>query len=128
MPDHIGALCRVLRAHPTIAVAGLSAEWHRPSCFAAKYMLGKGYRFGPVYPRYPEILGGKCRARLEDTPFGVDLVDVFRKEADMPVIAKSAVAIGARRFWQQLGLESVEADAIARTARLGSVMKRRVKI
>lgn len=120
MPDAIGTHRRVLRAHPTIAVVGPSAEWHRPSCFAAKYMLGKGYRFGPVYPRYPEILGEKCYARLEDTPFGVDLVDVFRMEADMPVIAKSAVAIGARCFWQLLGLESLEADAIARAARLGS--------
>jgi predicted CoA-binding protein len=107
---------------------GLSAEWHRPSYFAAKYMQGKGYRIVPVNPRYPEILGEKSYARLEDIPFPVDLVDVFRKEADMPAIARSAVAIGARCFWQQLGLKNLEADAIARAAGLDSVMDRCVKI
>jgi hypothetical protein len=128
MADDITTLRRILRRCRTIAVVGLSAEWHRPSFFAAKYMQGKGYRIVPVNPRYPEILGEKSYARLEDIPFPVDLVDVFRKEADMPPIARSAAAIGARVFWQQLGLKNPEADAIARAAGLGSVMDRCVKI
>jgi predicted CoA-binding protein len=128
MVDDISTLRRLLKDHRTIAVVGLSAEWHRPSYFAAKYMQGKGYRIVPVNPRYAEILGEKSYARLEDIPFAVDLVDVFRKEADMPAIAKSAVAIGARCFWQQLGLRSLEADAIVRAAGLDSVMDRCVKI
>lgn len=128
MADDIPTLRRILKDHHTIAVVGLSAEWHRPSYFAAKYMQGKGYRIVPVNPRYPEILGQKCYARLEDIPFPVDLVDVFRKEADMPPIAQSAVAIGAKGFWQQLGLRSLEADAIVRGSGLDSVMDRCVKI
>ncbi len=128
MVDDIRTLRRILKEHRTIAVVGLSAEWHRPSYFAAKYMQGKGYRIVPVNPRYPEILGEQSFARLEDIPFPVDLVDVFRKEAEMPAIARSAVAIGARCFWQQLGLRCLEADAIVRAAGLDSVTDRCVKI
>ena len=128
MPDDIFTLRRILRDCRTIAVVGLSAEWHRPSYFAAKYLQSHGYRIVPVNPRYTEVLGERCYAALEDIPYPVDMVDVFRREADLPPIARSAVAIGARCLWQQLGLRSAEADATARAAGLDSVMDRCVKI
>jgi len=128
MQDDIPTLRRILKDCRTIAVVGLSAEWHRPSYFAAKYMQDHGYRIVPVNPKYPEILGEKSYARLEDIPFPVDMVDVFRKEQDIPPIAKSAVAIGAKCLWQQLGLKSEEADRIATDAGLDSVWDRCVKI
>jgi uncharacterized protein len=128
MANDITILRRILRDCRTIAVVGLSAEWNRPSFFAAKYMQTKGYRIVPVNPRYPQILGEACYARLEDIPFPVDMVDVFRKPADVPPIAASAVAIGARCLWQQLGVANVEADELARSAGLDSVMDRCVKI
>jgi uncharacterized protein len=74
------------------------------------------------------VLGEGCFARLEDIPFPVDMVDVFRKPADVPPLAASAVAIGAKVLWQQLGVANLEADAIARQAGLDSVMDRCVKI
>lgn len=128
MQDDIPTLRRILKECRTIAVVGLSAEWHRPSYFAAKYMQEHGYRIVPVNPKYPQILGETSYARLEDIPFPVDMVDVFRKEADIPPIAQSAVAIGAKVLWQQLGLRSEEADRIATAAGLGSVWDRCVKI
>lgn len=128
MADDISSLRRILKSCKTIAVVGLSAEWHRPSFFAAKYMQQHGYRIVPVNPKYPEILGETSYARLEDIPFPVDMVDVFRREADVPPIARSAVAIGAKCLWQQLGVKSAEADASARAAGLESVMDRCVKI
>ena len=128
MADDISTLRRILRECRTIAVVGLSAEWHRPSYFAASYLQGKGYRIVPVNPKYPQILGETSYARLEDIPFAVDMVDVFRKPADVPPITRSAVAIGAKCLWQQLGVMNAEADAIARAAGLDSVMDRCVKI
>lgn len=128
MQDDIPTLRRILARDRTIAVVGLSAEWHRPSYFAAKYMQERGYRIVPVNPRYPEILGEKSYARLEDIPFPVDMVDVFRKVEEIPAIAKSAVAIGAKTLWQQLGLMSDEADRIATEGGLDSVWDRCVKI
>ena len=128
MQDDIPTLRRILKDCRTIAVVGLSAEWHRPSYFAAKYMQDHGYRIVPVNPKYPQILGETSYARLEDIPFPVDMVDVFRKEQDIPPIAKSAVAIGAKCLWQQLGLRSEEADRIATDAGIDSVWDRCVKI
>jgi predicted CoA-binding protein len=128
MADDITTLRRILKACRTIAVVGLSAEWHRPSYFAAKYLQQHGYRIVPVNPRYPQILGETCYARLEDIPFPVDMVDVFRRPADVPPIAASAVAIAAKCLWQQLGVLNIEADAMVRAAGLDSVMDRCVKI
>jgi predicted CoA-binding protein len=128
MRDDIATLSRILRECRTLAVVGLSAQWHRPSHFAAKYMLEHGYRVIPVNPRYEEVLGQRCYPSLEAIPHPVDLVDVFRAEADLPPIARSAVAIGARCLWQQLGVRSAEADRIATEAGLDSVADRCVKI
>ena len=128
MADDIPTLRRILQGCHTIAVVGLSAEWNRPSFFAASYLQGKGYRIVPVNPRYDSVLGERCYARLEDIPFAVDMVDAFRKTADVPPIAASAIAIGARCLWQQLGVLNTEADTAARAAGLDSVMDRCVKI
>jgi predicted CoA-binding protein len=128
MAADIPTLRRILSSCHTIAVVGLSADWFRPSYFAAKYLQQHGYRIVPVNPRYAEILGERCYARLEDIPLAVDMVDVFRKSADVVPIARSAVTIGAKCLWQQLGVANGEGDAIARAAGLDSVMDRCVKI
>jgi predicted CoA-binding protein len=128
MADDISTLRRILKATRTIAVVGLSAEWHRPSFFAAKYMQQHGYRVIPVNPRYDAILGERAYARLEDIPEPVDLVDVFRRTDDVLPFARSAVAIGAKGLWQQIGVKNLEADRLARDAGLDSVMDRCVKI
>ena len=121
-------LRRILTACRTIAVVGLSAEWHRPSYFAAKYMQEHGYRIVPVNPRYETVLGERCYATLADIPFPVDMVDVFRRTEDVLPIQRSAVAIGAKCFWQQIGVVDREAHESARQAGLDSVMDRCVKI
>lgn len=126
--DEISTLRRILRDYRTIAVVGLSAEWHRPSYFAAKYMQGMGYRIVPVNPRYDEILGERCYKRLEDIPLKVDIVDVFRRTDDVGPIADSAIGIGAKCLWQQIGVKNEPADARVRAAGLDSVMDRCVKI
>ena len=128
MTDDISTLRRILGTARTIAVVGLSAEWHRPSHFAAQYMQAKGYRMIPVNPRYESILGERCYQRLEDIAVPVDIVDVFRRTEDVMPIAESAIAIGARCVWQQIGVKNLEADAKVRAAGLDSVMDHCVKI
>ncbi len=128
MTDDIVSLRRILRQCRTIAIVGLSADWHRPSNFVGKYLQQHGYRIVPVNPRYDSILGERCFAKLEDIPHPVDMVDVFRKTADVLPIARSAVAIGAKCLWQQIGVLNDEADALARAAGLDAVMDRCVKI
>jgi uncharacterized protein len=128
MQDDINTLRRILHATKTIAVVGLSADWFRPSFFAAKYMQEHGYRVIPVNPKYPEILGEKCYRSLRDIPETVDMVDVFRKTADVMPIADEAIAIGAKVLWQQLGVKNEAAAAKAEAAGLETVMDRCVKI
>jgi uncharacterized protein len=124
----IVTLRRVLRENRTIAVVGLSADWFRPSYFAAKYMQTHGYRIVPVNPKYPEILGEKSYPDLRSIPFPVDLVDVFRKPQDVVPIAEEAVAIGAKALWLQIGVINDEASVLAEKAGLTVVMDRCVKI
>ena len=124
----IPTLRRILAENKVIAVVGLSADWFRPSYFAAKYMQEHGYRIIPVNPKYPEILGEKCYASLQAIPEKVDMVNCFRKTADIPLIAQDAIAIGANVLWQQLGVENEEADELVRAAGMDSVMDRCVKI
>jgi predicted CoA-binding protein len=126
--DDINTLRRILRQSRIIAVVGLSADWYRPSYFAAKYMQEHGYRVIPVNPKYPEILGEKCYRSLRDIPEKVDIVDVFRKPEDVMPIAEDAIAIGAKVLWQQLGVRNEAAAAKARAAGLETVMDRCVKI
>ena len=128
----ITELTNILRNCRTIAVVGLSAEWHRPSFFAAKYLQSHGYRIVPVNPRYAasgtEILGERVYADLAQIPFSVDMVDVFRRTEDVLPIAQQAIAIGAKCLWQQIGVLNLEADTLVRSAGLDSVMDRCVKI
>jgi predicted CoA-binding protein len=124
----IAQLRRILKTNHTIAIVGLSADWFRPSYFAAKYMQEHGFKIIPVNPKYTEILGEKCYPDLKSIPEKVDMVDVFRKSADCAPIAKEAVAIGAKVLWLQLGVENDEAKAVAETGGLEFVQNRCVKI
>jgi predicted CoA-binding protein len=124
----IARLRRLLKDNHTIAVVGLSADWFRPSYFAAKFMQAHGYRVIPVNPKYDEILGEKCYPDLKSIPDKVDIVDVFRKPEDCVPIARDAVAIGAKVLWLQIGVINDEASRIATAAGLDVVMDRCVKI
>jgi uncharacterized protein len=130
--DDIAGLRRILTRSRVIAVVGLSANWYRPSYFAAKYMRDRGYRIIPVNPAYTAVLDEPCypnlRAARDGAGVSIDIVDCFRKSADIPPVARDAVAIGAKVLWMQLGIRNDEAARIALEAGLDVVMDRCVKI
>ena len=126
--DDADKIRRILRTSKVIAVVGLSAQWHRPSYFAAKYMQEHGYRVIPVNPMYDSILGEKCYKSVRDIPEKVDIVDCFRKSSEIPALAEDAIAIGARVLWMQLGVENAEARRRAEAAGLEVIESRCVKI
>ena len=126
--DDMAGLRAILSRARTIAVVGLSANWHRPSYFAAKYMQDHGYRIIPVNPSYAEVLGEKCYPSVAAIPGPVDLVDCFRKHDAIVPIAHEAVAKGAHVLWMQLGIHNAEAARIAVAAGLDVVVNRCVKI
>ncbi len=124
-------LRRILERCRTVAVVGISAEWHRPSFFVGKYLLEHGYTMIPVNPKYSEVLGRRCYPSVTAAAASgaqIDLVDCFRRAEDIGPIAEEAIAIGARCLWMQLGVVNEEAAAKARAAGLEVVMDRCVKI
>lgn len=109
-------------------MVGLSNSPHRPSYFAAKYMLHHGYQVIPVNPRYEEVLGEKCYPEILDIPHSVDIVDCFRKPEEIPALADQAIKINARCLWLQLGIKHRAAEEYAREAGLDVISDRCVKI
>src|SRR5688572_25244030 len=126
--DDINTLRRILKENHVIAVVGLSADWYRPSYFAAKYMQEHGYRVIPVNPKYDSILGEKCYRSLREIPEPVDIVDVFRKREDVMPIGEGAIAFRAKVLWSQRAVRNEGAAAKARAASLEAVIDRCVKI
>ena len=124
----IPTLRNVLQRSKTIAMVGLSAHWHRPSYFAAKYLQDHGYRVLPVTPTYEEILGEPCYPTLADLPESVDVVDCFRQAEEIPALAEQAVQIKAKCLWMQLGIVNAHARDIAEAGRLEVVEDRCMKI
>jgi uncharacterized protein len=118
----------------TIAMVGASATSNRPSYFAMKYLLGKGYRVIPVNPGLAgqEILGQPVFAALADVPPPVDIVDIFRSSAAALEITREAIRLkeelGIKIVWMQLGVRNGEAAAEAEAAGLLVVMNRCPKI
>jgi uncharacterized protein len=120
----------ILSSNRTIAMVGASPNVSRPSYFAMKYLMGKGFRVIPVNPGQAgkEILGQTVYAALADIPGQIDIVDIFRNsEAALPITC-DAIAIGAKVVWMQLGVRNDEAAKLAEDAGLKVVMNRCPKI
>ena len=124
----IPTLRRILHESRTIAMVGLSANWYRPSYFAAKYLQDHGYRVIPITPQYEEVLGERCYPNLAEVPEPIDVVDCFRRAEEIPALAHQAVAVGAKVLWMQLGIENSEAAEIARQGGVEVVSDRCMKI
>ena len=123
-------ITEILDQSKTFAMVGASANEVRPSYFAMFYLQKKGYRVIPVNPRYAgeKILGELVYANLSDLPEPPDLVQIFRRSADVPPIVDAAIAVGAKVVWMQLGVWHEEAAQKARDAGLRVVMDRCPKI
>ena len=120
----------ILSSAKTFAMVGASANNMRPSYFAMLYLQKKGFRVIPINPRYAgsEILGEPVLSGLADLPAPPDIVQIFRKPADVPPIVDDAIAAGAKVIWMQLGVWHDEAAETARSAGLSVVMDRCPKI
>lgn len=119
---------QILKDTKTIAVVGISHKEHRASYQVAKFLIEKGYTVIPVNPKYEEVLGQACYAKLEDIPVAVDMVDCFRRSEEIVPIAESAIRIGAKVLWMQLGVENDDAAEMAKSAGMQVVMNRCPKI
>jgi uncharacterized protein len=120
----------ILQDYKIFAMVGASPNTVRPSYFAMKYLIAKGYRVIPVNPGHAgkEILGQTVYASLRDIPEPVEVVDVFRNSDAALEVTRDAIAIGAKVIWMQLGVRNDEAARLAEEAGLKVVMNRCPKI
>jgi predicted CoA-binding protein len=124
------AVRRILMTHRRLAVVGLSPKPDRPSHRAMVHMAAYGYDITPVNPTCDEVLGNPCVATLaeaaEQGP--LEIVDIFRRPADVPPIVDEAIELGAKVIWMQLGISEPESAQRAREAGLEVVEDRCVKM
>ena len=120
----------ILSTVRTIAMVGASANWNRPSYFAMKYLLDRGYKVIPVNPAAAgqEIMGQKVYGSLAELPQKADMVDIFRNSEAAGPITDDAIKHGAKVVWMQLGVRNDDAAKRAEDAGLKVVMNRCPKI
>lgn len=122
----------ILNTVKTIAMVGASEKQNRPSYFAFKYLLERGYKMVPVNPGHAgeQMLGQRIYARLADIPEPVDMVDIFRASQYALPIVREALALNSRPrvIWMQLGIRNDEAAALAEANGMKVVMNRCPKI
>jgi uncharacterized protein len=129
---HDGYIRGILNSVKSIAMVGVSPKDNRPSYFAFKYLLERGYRMIPVNPGQAgkDILGQKVYGKLADIPEPVDMVDVFRASQHAPAVVDDVLAMKQRPsvIWMQLGVRNDAAAAKAEAEGLKVVMNRCPKI
>ena len=135
MPSYPDSLIKsILRATKTIAMVGASGNEMRPSYFAMKYLLDKGFLIDPINPALAgkEILGRKVYASLAEVPGPIDMVDIFRAADAAPGIVREAIAeklrLSIKVIWMQLGVISEEAAKLSEAAGFTVIMDRCPKI
>ena len=135
MPSYPEDLIKsILRSTKTIAMVGASGNEMRPSYFAMKYLLDKGFLIHPINPGMAgkQILGRTVYGSLKDVPAPVDMVDIFRDASAALGIVDEALAekdrLGIKVIWMQLGIINEEAAAKATEAGLTVIMDRCPKI
>ena len=122
----------ILNTVKTIAMVGASVNDIRPSYFAFKYLLERGYHMIPVNPGHAgkELLGQRIYARLTDIPEPVDMIDIFRSAPYALGVVQEALTLKPRPqvIWMQLGIRNDEAAALAEAGGMKVVMNRCPKI
>jgi len=121
-------LKEILLTTKTIASVGLSSSDEKESYWIVSYLKEQGYKIIPVNPKATEILGEKTYPDLESIPDQVDVVQVFRKSEDVSPVVDSAIKIGAKVVWMQVGIVNEEAAKTAHDAGLKVVMNACMRI
>jgi predicted CoA-binding protein len=112
-----------------IAVVGMSNTEGKPANFVPKYLIENGYNIIPVNPTTSEVLGTKSYASISDVPEQVDIVDVFRRSEDVPIVIEDAInKKGVKVIWMQSGIYNKEAERRAKENGIDVVFNRCMKV
>jgi predicted CoA-binding protein len=124
-----GRIAELLAETKTIAVLGIKPETHsmQPAFYVPKYMQDRGFKIFPVpvyYPEVAQILGEPVVRKVSEIESQVDMVNVFRKPADIPQHIEDIISAGPISVWFQLGIVNNEAAAAFAAAGIKVVQNR----
>jgi uncharacterized protein len=129
MDSHSASDIRKILELRNIAVVGMSNTEGKPANFVPKYLIENGYNIIPVNPTTSEVLGRKSYATISDVPEQVDIVDVFRRSEDVPIIVEDAInKKGVKVIWMQSGIYNEEAERRAKENGIDVVFNRCMKV
>jgi predicted CoA-binding protein len=117
-------ITRILERTRTIGVVGLSPDPERDSHRVADYLKRVGYRIIPINPRVDEVLGERAYPSVEAVPEPIDMLDIFRRPEEIPLLVEPAVRKGVHTFWMQLGIRHADAARHLREAGISVVQDR----
>lgn len=126
--DTAAGRARILRRHRRVAILGASPDPLRASYFVLSYLRSRGFDVVPVNPAHEEVAGIPCQPSLADLTPGPEIVDVFRRPADLPQVVEEVIAVGAPVLWLQYGVVNQEAIRRADQSGLQVVVDRCMKV
>jgi len=95
----------ILQSSKNVAIVGASDDPHRPVYGVSEWLLDHShFNLFFVNPRLTTLFGFPVYRSLAEVPEWIDIVDVFRNVADMPVVLDESIAVKAKTMWMQLGL------------------------
>ena len=122
----------ILNGVKVIAMVGASPSEIRPSFFAFKYLVQRGYDMIPVNPGHvgKSLMGRPFVASLADIGRPLDMVDIFRSSQHIMPVVDEALKLQPlpKVIWMQLGARDDAAAEKAEAAGLKVVMNRCPKI
>jgi len=117
-------IINIIKESKTIAMVGMSTDPNKDAHRIPKYLKDVGYRIIPVNPNAKEILGEKSYPSLEEIPFKIDIIDIFRPSEQTPAVVTDAVKLNPRLIWLQRGISHNQSKMIADEHRIPIVMDR----
>ena len=106
VPPTNDEITSLLRNSKTVAIVGASDNPERPVYGVSEWLLDNShFEIYFVNPRLETLFGHKVYPSIAAIPAWIDIVDVFRKVADIPTVLDEAIAVKAKSLWLQLGLQ-----------------------
>lgn len=100
--------CAILKSSKTIAVVGISSNPYRISREVTSYLVNNGYNVVGVNPNksFTHADGITVYNSLLEIPFKIDIVNVFRKSEDIPLLIDDILEVKPKCLWIQLGIRN----------------------
>jgi len=121
-------ICDILEKCKTIAVLGISKNPSKISRTIAEYLIDNEYNVVGVNPGFSDAGGIQVYPTLNDVPFDIDIVNVFRRSETISEIIPNVLGKKPKVLWLQLGIRNNEAVKQAQELGIKIIQDKCIKI